>query len=320
MTPLQPGDRMDHFRLEELAARSGMASIFRATDTRTGETVAIKIPHSEMECDPVFFDRFQREEIIGRKLDHPGVMKVLANPDRSRVYMVMEWVEGRPLRELLTEPVPQERAIGFALSICDALDHIHSAGVVHRDLKPENVMVDGSDRIKLIDFGVAGARGLARLTFGKLSHLMGTPTYISPEQVRGRRGDARSDIYALGSILYEMLTGRAPFQGPNPLVVMNQRLRDDPVPPRRIDPRISPQVEQIVLRALERDPRHRYSTIGELARDLEHPEEMAAASRVAGGADRTGKQTASKRAALYALLALIPITILCALLLVARQA
>ena len=213
MSSLHPGDQLDHYRIERLVARSGMASIFRGTDTRTGRAVAIKVPHPEMEGDPLFFDRFQREEEIGKKLDHPGVVKVLNGEERSRRYMVLEWVDGKLLRELLNEEkkLPPERAIKIALGLCKALDYIHSQGVVHRDLKPENIMVDAEDRIKLIDFGIAANAGSRRLTFAKLTEAMGTPDYISPEQVKGKRGDARSDIYALGVMLYELLVGSPPI-------------------------------------------------------------------------------------------------------------
>ncbi len=192
-----------------------MASIFRATDLRNGRTVAIKVPHPEMESDPVLFDRFQREEDIGKTLDHPGVMKVFTDNDRSQIYMVMEWVDGKLLRQILDagKKLPPERAVKIALGIADALDYIHSHGVVHRDLKPENIMVDPDDHVKLIDFGIAGQEGARRLTFAKLSQVMGTPDYISPEQVKGKRGDGRSDIYALGVMLYEMLTGKVAVSG-----------------------------------------------------------------------------------------------------------
>ena len=158
MTSLHPGDQLDHYRLENLVARSGMASIYRATDLENERTVAIKIPHPEVEADPLFYDRFKREEEIGKKLDHPGVMKVYADDDRNRVYMVMEWVEGRLLRQILIEQkkLPIDRVVRITLGICDALEYIHSKGVVHRDLKPENIMVDADDHVKLIDFGIAG--------------------------------------------------------------------------------------------------------------------------------------------------------------------
>jgi serine/threonine-protein kinase len=216
MYSLQSSDQLDHYRIESLTTQSGMASIYRATDLRNGRTIAIKVPHLEVESDPLFYDRFKREEEIGRKLDHPGVMRVFDDEDRSRVYMVMERVNGRSLRHILTEQkkLPAERAVRIALGICDALEYVYRNGVVHRDLKPENVMVDSEDHIKLIDFGIAGSVGMRRLTFAKLARAMGTPDYISPEQVKSKRGDARSDVYALGIMLYEMLTGEVPFHGP----------------------------------------------------------------------------------------------------------
>src|SRR5215467_6413847 len=277
MTSLHQGDKLDHYRIESVAARSGMASIFRATDERAGQPVAIKVPHPEMEADPVFYDRFKREQEIGEKLDHPGVMKVFPNKDHSQFYMAMEWVDGRLLRHVLNEErkFPPERALKIALQIASALDYIHSHGVVHRDLKPENIMVDTNDHIKLIDFGIAANAGARRLTFAKFSQTMGTPDYISPEQVKGKRGDGRSDIYALGVMLYEMLTGKVPFTGPNAFVIMNNRLLNNPVPPREIDPQITTQLQEIIYRALERDPRNRYPNAREFAWDLEHQDQVA---------------------------------------------
>src|ERR1700757_3955351 len=230
MKMLEPGDVLDHYRIDATVARSGMATLYRATDLKNDRQVALKVPHPEMEADPVLVERFKREHEIGQVLDHPGVVKTFNSEERSRLYMVIEWVEGRLLRAILNEEgaLPAERAVRITLGICDALDYMHKRGIVHRDLKPENVMVLADDEIKLIDFGIAMKEDARRLTFVNLSATLGTPDYISPEQVKGARGDQRSDIYALGVMLYEMLTGRVPFVGPNPLAVMNERVLNEP--------------------------------------------------------------------------------------------
>jgi serine/threonine protein kinase len=321
MSSLHPGDQLDHYRIESLVARSGMASIFRGVDTRTGRPVAIKLPHPEMEGDPILFDRFNREEEIGKKLDHPGVVKVLDDEQRSQRYMVLEWVDGRLLRQILNEAkiLPPERAIKITLGISDALDYIHSQGVVHRDLKPENIMVDAEDRTKLIDFGIAANAGSRRLTFAKLTEAMGTPDYISPEQVKGKRGDARSDIYTLGIMFYEMLTGKVPFTGPNPFVIMNERLINHPIPPREVNPAVTPELQEIIYRAVERDPKKRYQSAHEFALDLKHPEKVGVAER---DELRNWKQRRSpivRRVLFYIMLALIPVAIFGLMLYVARQ-
>jgi serine/threonine-protein kinase len=321
MTSIHAGDLLDYYKIENLVARSGMASIYKATDTRDGRTVAIKIPHPEMEADPLLFDRFKREQEIGQKLDHAGVMKVYTDDHHSRIYMAMEWVGGRLLRDELAgqRKMPADRAIRIVARVCSALDYIHANGVVHRDLKPENIMVDSEDNIKLIDFGIAGHEGSRRLTFAQLSNVMGTPDYISPEQVKGKRGDGRSDIYAVGVMLYEMLTGKVPFSGANAFLTMNERLLNNPVPPREIDPAISPALQEIIYRAMEREPKNRYAHAREFAWDLEHQDQVGVAERPELSDWKKRKSHWPRRILNYALLALVPIGIFGLLLWVAKR-
>jgi serine/threonine-protein kinase len=321
MTPIRLNDQLDQYRIESVAARSGMASIFRATDMTTGRQVAIKAPHPEMECDVVFFDRFQREEEIGLEMDHPGVVKAMAVADKSRVYMALEWVEGRLLRQVMgpQKKLPFDRAMRFAIAICEALEYIHSRGVVHRDLKPENIMVDENDNIKLIDFGIAAKAGARRLTFGKLSQVVGTPEYISPEQVNGNRSDARSDIYSLGVMLYEMLTGKTPFRGDDPFAIMNDRLVNNPIPPRELNPTISPRIQEIIYRALERDPKKRYASARAFARDLREPDQVEVSDRRELQDWSWRHQPLSKRILFYSTMAMIPAIIFSLLLYVAGR-
>jgi serine/threonine protein kinase len=318
---LEPGYQLDHFRIDAPVAESGMASIYRATDVRDGRQVAIKIPHAAMEADPLLFDRFQREEEIGIELDHPNVMRILANPDRSRVYMVMEWLDGRLLRNILSEEgkLSLDRSIRITFGILNALEYIHKHGVVHRDLKPENIMVEPDDSIKLIDFGIASKAGAKRITHTAFNQAMGTPDYISPEQVKGKRGDARSDIYSVGIMLYEMLAGRTPFSGPSPLAVMNDRLINHPLPPREANPSISPQLQEVLYRAIERDPRNRYASAHAFASDLQHLDEVGIGERDELKQWKNSKSIRTRRILFYAALALIPVALFVVMLLLASR-
>jgi len=320
MSSVRPGSQLDHYAIEELVARSDTASIFRGTDLRRNLEVAIKIPHPEVESDLLFYNRFRREQAICQKLDHPAVVKAFEDKDRSQLYIVMELAQGTLLRQVLREQkkLPVARAVRLALAICEALEYIHAQGVVHRDLKPENIVVDAEDRIKLIDFGIARESGATRLTFGKLSQVMGTPDYISPEQVKGKRGDARADIYALGVILYEMLTGQVPFPGRNPFVSMHSRLVNNPIPPREIDPDLSPELQEILYRALERNPKNRYASASEFASDLRHQDQVEAADRPELRDWRRQGTPWTQSLAFYGMLAMIPVIIFGLMLFVAH--
>ena len=317
---IEAGSQIDFYRIEEPVARSGMASIFRATDVRDNRIVALKIPHPDMEADPILFDRFQREAGIGEKLNHPKVMRVFGGEERSRIYMVMEWCEGRLLRQILAEGrIPEDRAIRIAIAVLDALDYIHANGVVHRDLKPENIMVDADDNIKLIDFGIAGDSAARRLTYANFTATLGTPDYISPEQVKGKRGDGRSDIYAVGVILYEMLTGRHPFTGSSPLEVMNDRLLNHPMPPTIANASISPPLQEVLYRALERDPKNRYAKAHAFSWDLQHLDQVGVEDRVELRDWNKRKAQLPRKILYYSALALIPVVILLLMILVARR-
>ncbi len=278
---VQAGQKLDQYELTELLARSGMASIFRAIDERTGSTVAVKVPHMQYESDIAFYQRFEREEQIGQKLEHPNIVRVLKPESKSRLYLVMEFAEGRSLRAILQreKKLDVPRALDLAKQIASALVYMHARGIVHRDLKPDNVLVGDEGKIKLLDFGIAMDEEARRLTWFGLSPPVGTPDYMAPEQVRGKRGDARTDVYALGTMLYEMITGELPYAAANVHAMMRAKLNEDPRPPRDAMPGIDPQLEEIILRAIDRAPRERYATAREMLTDLEDPSKVVQRDR-----------------------------------------
>jgi eukaryotic-like serine/threonine-protein kinase len=267
------GDKVDQYELTELLAKSGMASIFKATDLETGATVALKVPHLHLESDVVFFERFKREEKIGQRTNHPGLIKVLQPREKSRMYLALEYVDGKSLRVVMGQqkPTPVARALDMTQQIAEALVYLHGQGVVHRDIKPENVLVTGDGRIKILDFGIALDESARRLTWFKLSTAMGTPDYMAPEQIGGRRGDARTDVYALGTILFEMLTGHLPYSAPNPHSLIRAKTNEDPRPPSYFMPTIDPEIEAVVMKAIQRSPRDRYETMAEFLEHLRDP-------------------------------------------------
>ncbi len=312
-TDLEAGNSLDgRFQLTDLISRSGMASIFKAKDLQTGQVVAVKVPFMQFESDPGFYSRFEREEKIGTTLNHPYILRVEPiDTPRSRPYIVMEFLEGQTLAHLMrsVKPMPEKDALTIAARICDALHYMHDHDVVHRDLKPENIMICNDGSIRIMDFGIAKFEGQRRLTFGGFTPTMGTPDYMAPEQVKGKRGDPRTDLYALGAILYEMVTGSAPFEGANPFLIMNARLTGDPIPPRQKNPNLSPQVEEIIMHAMARNPADRYADARVMQAELTHPENVKVTGRAERAVPPSPVRTASRMIRIYVLAALIPIAV-----------
>jgi serine/threonine-protein kinase len=279
---VKPGDIIDgRFEIEGVISRSGMASIYKAKDLETKQTVAVKIPYMQLESDPNSFARFQREEEIGELLNHPNILKFIKVPHKTRPYIVTEYLEGKPLSTVMNEvrPLPIPDAVQIASYICGALAHMHEHKVVHRDLKPQNIMVCDDGTLRIIDFGIAKSTEMRRLTFAGFTPAMGTPDYMAPEQVKGKRGDERTDIYSLGAVLYEMTTGSVPFDGPNPFIVMNSRITGDPTAPRKVNPEISEALEETILHAMEREPARRYHSAAAMKAELDDPEAVKVTGR-----------------------------------------
>ena len=274
MRDLDVGEVLDGYRVEGLLARGGMASIFRAVDEGSGEVVALKVPHLHYEADVVFWERFRREEEIALRLDHPNLIR--ARPPRrekTRVYLVMELVAGRSLAAVVREdgPLAPSRAVELARQAGEALAYLHAHGIVHGDVKPDNVLLGEDGRLRLLDFGVAHVETARRLTVSGLSASIGTPDYMAPEQLRGRAGDGRADVFALGTMLYEMITGRLPYAGSDWEERLRAKRLEDPVPPSAHAPGLPPALDAVVMKAIAPDVAQRYPTAADLLADLRHP-------------------------------------------------
>ncbi len=269
---MKAGDQLDHFEIIEPLGEGAYAETYKARDTRSGQLVLLKSPNPLLFADPAIHQRFVRESEIANGLNHPGVQRGI-DPGKSRTepYLALEYIEGETLRKWLRAhqgKVPIGQAVGWGIELAEALAYLHSHKIVHRDLKPENVIVGNDLRLKIIDFGTALLEGARRLTWRHLTEALGTPDYMSPEQIQGERGDQRSDIYAWGIIMYELLTGHVPFEGDNYLAVMAGHLQRNPKPIREQRSEVSPELEAVVLTAMRRYPENRYQTAGELLADL----------------------------------------------------
>ena len=271
-TPSVLGER---YEIGGVLGRGGMAEVHRGRDLRLGREVAVKVLRSDLARDPSFQVRFRREAQAAASLNHPAIVAVYdtgedRSPTGATPYIVMEYVEGETLRDVLRrEGVLQpERAMSLAADICAALDFSHRNGIVHRDVKPGNVMITPQGTVKVMDFGIARAVSDSAATMTSTAAVIGTAQYLSPEQARGESVDARSDVYSLGCLLYELVTGAPPFTGDSPVSVAYQHVREDPRLPSSVNPAIPADLDAIVLKALSKNPANRYQSAAEMRNDL----------------------------------------------------
>ena len=280
-TTYTPGAQIDHYEIIRMIGHGGMNRVYLARDLNNQQQVVLKFPNDDLIGNIAVFERYKRETEIGSRLKHPHIQQLLNNDEeRNDHYLVVEYIQGRTLREVLEEhadrpmqprqPMPPAEAIRITLQICDALAYAHKHGVFHRDIKPENIMILGNGDIKIIDFGIALLEGARRVTWRGLSSTVGTPDYMSPEQLRGERGSVTSDIYAVGVIIYEMLCGHPPFEGENVFAIMNQHVSQDPPSILQCNPKLSPELATVVMRAIRRNPAKRYASIEDMMHDLRH--------------------------------------------------
>ncbi|CUU57684.1 serine/threonine protein kinase [Parafrankia irregularis] len=285
----------ERYELGGCIGYGGMAEVYRGRDIRLGREVAVKTLRADLARDPTFLARFRREAQSSASLNHPAIVSVYDTGEdvingTQLPYIVMEFVEGQTLRDLLQArgPFDERYALQVTAEVCAALDYSHRMGIIHRDIKPANVMVGADGAAKVMDFGIARATTATSSTMTATSAVIGTAQYLSPEQARGARVDSRSDVYSTGVLLYELLTGEPPFRGDNPVAVAYQHVREIPPPPSSHDPRISPEADAIVLKAMEKEPDDRYATAGEMRDDLERAlSGQRVHAMLMGGADQT---------------------------------
>ncbi|MGW3115856.1 PASTA domain-containing protein [Streptomyces sp. NPDC001107] len=264
----------DRYELRLLLGSGGMAEVHLAHDLRLDRGVAVKTLRTDLAHDPALQERFRREAQSTASLNHPAIAAVYDTGEHLSYgaqfpYLVMEYVDGTTLREALSSgpPLTVERALEITACVLEALAHSHQHGIVHRDIKPANVMVTWSGQVKVMDFGIA--RDARDVGMTQTSLVIGTAQYLSPEQAMGHAVDARSDLYSVGCLLYELLTLRTPFTGDSPMAVMYQHVQEEPRPPSLYNPEVGPQVDTIVLRALTKDPAYRYQSAQEMLADVE---------------------------------------------------
>ncbi|MGD0834409.1 MAG: serine/threonine-protein kinase [Candidatus Dormibacteria bacterium] len=282
---LGAGALIDHYRIVRRLGEGGFSEAYEAIDERTQARVVLKLPSLAIIGDPQTFERFRREMAIARRLDHPNVQRSLdVGENRSRPYLVLEYVEGETLRQSLRGrlPLSVDEAVGYGTQLAGALAHAHAHGIAHRDLKPENVLVTTDGQLKLFDFGIALMAGARRVTWRYLNDRLGTPDYMAPEQIEGKRGDQRTDVYALGVMLYEFLAGQVPFVGDNALAVMSQTVHDAPVPLHERNRAVPPPLEAVVHKAIRKAPEERYQSAEKMLHDLEHLDDIDLAQFVMG--------------------------------------
>ncbi|HEX3045569.1 MAG TPA: serine/threonine-protein kinase [Bacillota bacterium] len=262
------------YRLIQPLGRGGFAGAYLAEDIETHEKVVLKLPDITQLGDPAVYERFRREMAIGKLLNHPDLPIALEISEGNPPFLALKYIEGESLAKVLHEQgkFPMDQAVTMVIHLLDALDHCHRQGIYHRDLKPENLLLAPDGHLKVIDFGIAVMEGSPRVTWRGFSGLMGTPEYMAPEQIKGERGGARSDIYAVGCLMYHLLSGAPPFTGDNPLTVMYQHMTADLKPLTELLPDLHPGIWAATRRALRRRKEERYNSAAEMADDLKQPQ------------------------------------------------